>query len=180
MEEISQSSRVVRFGVFEVDLRAGELRKQGVKIRLQEQPFQILATLIERPGQVFTRGELRQKLWPAETFVDFEHSLNTAIKRLREALGDLAHSPRFIETLPRRGYRFIASVKEPGRAKPPVGKIMLAVLPFDNLSANPEQEYFSDGLTEEMITQLGCLHPRRPGGHRPHLRHALQGHRQAH
>src|SRR6058998_3532004 len=107
--EVSQQSarRVVRFGVFEVDLRAGELFKQGIRIKLQQQPFQILALLLEHPGEVVTREELRRRLWPADTLVDFEHSLNTAIKRLRETLGDSADTSVFIETLPRRGYRFL-------------------------------------------------------------------------
>ncbi len=106
----------VRFGVYEVDLRALELRKNGLKVRLQDQPFQILAMLLERPGEVVTREDLRQKLWPADTFVDFDHSLNTAINKIREALGDSADIPRYVETLPRRGYRFIAPVEAPGRA----------------------------------------------------------------
>jgi DNA-binding winged helix-turn-helix (wHTH) protein len=100
----------VRFGVFEADLVAGELRKNGGRIRLQEQPFQLLALLLERPGEVVTREELRQKLWPADTFVDFDHSLNTAVNKLREALGDSASSPRYVETLARRGYRFLGQV----------------------------------------------------------------------
>ena len=113
MGESTHSPRIVRFGVFEVDLRAGELRKSGVKIKLQEQPFQILSLLLGRPGDVVTREEIQKKLWPADTFVDFEHSLNAAVKRLREALGDSADNPRFVETLPRRGYRFIYPVEEP-------------------------------------------------------------------
>lgn len=100
----------MRFGVFEADLVAGELRKNGGRIRLQEQPFQLLALLLERPGEVVTREELRQKLWPADTFVDFDHSLNTAVNKLREALGDSASSPRYVETLARRGYRFLGQV----------------------------------------------------------------------
>ena len=103
-------SRIARFGVFEVDLAAGELRKSGVKIRLQGQPFQVLALLLERAGEVVTREELQQKLWAADTFVDFDHSLNTAINKVREALGDSASSPRYVETMARRGYRFIAPV----------------------------------------------------------------------
>jgi DNA-binding winged helix-turn-helix (wHTH) protein len=106
----SPSGRVIRFGVFEADLTAAELRKSGVRIRLQEQPFQVLAYLLERPGEVVTREELRQKLWAADTFVDFDHSLNTAVNKLREALGDSASSPRYVETLARRGYRFVAPV----------------------------------------------------------------------
>src|SRR5713226_7541172 len=105
------AGRIVRFGVFELDLVAGELRKSGLRIRLQEQPFQVLALLLERPGDVVTREDLRQKLWPADTFVDFDHSLNTAINKLREALGDSASSPRYVETLARRGYRFLATVE---------------------------------------------------------------------
>src|SRR5580765_504766 len=100
-----------KFGTFEVDLRARELRKGGIRIRLQDQPFEILAMMLDRPGDVVTREELRQRLWPAGTFVDFEHSLNAAVKRLRAALGDDADNPRFVETLHRRGYRFIAPVQ---------------------------------------------------------------------
>jgi DNA-binding winged helix-turn-helix (wHTH) protein len=106
-----RSSRVARFGLFELDLSAGELRRSGVKLRLQGQPFQVLAVLLERAGDVVTREELQQKLWPSDTFVDFDHSLNTAINKVREALGDSASSPRFVETLARRGYRFIAPVQ---------------------------------------------------------------------
>jgi DNA-binding winged helix-turn-helix (wHTH) protein/Flp pilus assembly protein TadD len=106
----ARSSAILRFGVFEVDLRSGELRRQGVRIKLQEQPFHVLTVLLQRPGEVVTREELRSHNWPADTFVDFDNSLNTAINKLREALGDSADNPRFIETLPRRGYRFIAPV----------------------------------------------------------------------
>jgi DNA-binding winged helix-turn-helix (wHTH) protein len=107
----SPAGRIVRFGVFEVDLSAGELRKSGRKLRLQEQPFQMLALLLERPGDVITREELRQKLWPADTFVDFDHSLNTAVNKVREALGDSALHPLYVETIARRGYRFLAPVE---------------------------------------------------------------------
>ncbi|PYX47975.1 MAG: hypothetical protein DMG79_12890 [Acidobacteria bacterium] len=106
----SKNAGVARFGVFEVDLSAGELRKSGVKLRLQGQPFQVLAFLLEHAGEVVTREELQQKLWPSDTFVDFDHSLNTAINKVREALGDSASNPRYVETLARRGYRFIAPV----------------------------------------------------------------------
>jgi cholera toxin transcriptional activator len=109
-----RNNRIARFGVFELDLSAGELRKSGVKLRLQEQPFQVLALLLERAGEVVTREELRQKLWPSDTFVDFDHSLNTAINKVREALGDSASSPRYVETLARRGYRFVAQVQTDG------------------------------------------------------------------
>lgn len=109
-------SRVARFGLFELDLSAGELRKSGVRLRLQGQPFQVLALLLERAGEVVTREELQQKLWPSDTFVDFDHSLNTAINKVREALGDSASSPRYVETLARRGYRFIAPVETPPQA----------------------------------------------------------------
>ena len=108
----SRAGQIFRFGVFEADLSAGELRKNGAKIRLQEQPFQILAYLAGRPGELVTRQDLRDKLWSNDTFVDFDHSLNTAINKLREALGDSASSPRFVETVARRGYRFLAPVEE--------------------------------------------------------------------
>jgi TolB-like protein/DNA-binding winged helix-turn-helix (wHTH) protein len=206
---------VVRFGVFEADLRAGELRKRGVKVKLQEQPFQILQILLEHVGEVVTREQVRQKIWPAETFVDFDHGLNNAIRRLREALGDTADTPRFIETLPKRGYRFIFPVNGNGvgnvvpsaeaQLLPEVevasrrwhlprttalliasattflvlaialGSIFgnprrwvsagssspsihsLAVLPLQNLSGDPAQEYFVDALTEELITELSRI-----------------------
>src|SRR6266436_5241827 len=106
----SDPADILRFGAFEVHLRSGELRKQGARIKLQEQPFHVLTVLLQRPGEVVTREELRNQNWPADTFVDFDNSLNTAINKLREALGDSADNPRFIETLPRRGYRFIAPV----------------------------------------------------------------------
>lgn len=106
----SDATRTLRFGLFELDLRAGELRRNGVRVKLQEQPFQVLAHLLERPGEVVTREELRDRLWPANTFVDFDHSLNAAIRRLRDALGDSAENPRFVETVARRGYRFLAPV----------------------------------------------------------------------
>jgi DNA-binding winged helix-turn-helix (wHTH) protein len=101
------------FGVFEVDLRAAELRKYGIRIKLQEQPFQILSLLLEHPGEVVSRDELREKLWPAHTFVDFDRSLNKAMTKLRAALGDSADSPRYVETIPRHGYRFLAPVYQP-------------------------------------------------------------------
>jgi TolB-like protein/DNA-binding winged helix-turn-helix (wHTH) protein/Flp pilus assembly protein TadD len=213
----------VRFGVFELDLRTGELWKRGLRIRLQEQPFQVLAMLLEKPRQLVTREDLRQRLWTADTFVDFDHGLNKAINKIRGALGDAAASPRFIETVARRGYRFIADVASvetvPLAASPPratsplatpdrlpapdqgplvvaeptarhprvpgrlawtmagvalalvsaVGWIMwargrgattvrsLAVLPLDSLSSDPSQEYFADGMTDQLITTLGQI-----------------------
>jgi TolB-like protein len=145
------SHRRVRFGSFEMDETAGELCKDGAKIKLQEQPFQILQILLERPGEVVTREELRKQVWPSDTFVDFDHGINNAIKRLREALGDTAETPRFIETLPRRGYRFVAKLETAGEAR------SLAVLPLENLSRDPEQDYFADGLTEALITSLAKI-----------------------
>src|SRR5436190_11336304 len=106
-------SSIVRFGNFEVNFQTGELRQRGQKVRLQEQPFQVLAALLEHSGELVTREELRNKLWPADTFVDFDHSLNAAIKRLRDALGESADAPVYIETLARRGYRFIAPLNGP-------------------------------------------------------------------
>ena len=202
----ARSPAILRFGIFEVDLRAGELRKQGKRIKLQDQPFQVLAALLQRPGDVVTREELRTQNWPADTFVDFDNSLNTAINKLREALGDSADNPRFIETLPRRGYRFVAPVT--GAAQMPsasgatssdtqvivglfarhkkvfltvafaAGLILaglgysgyrwlstssspaidsLAVLPFTNVTADPNADYLSDGLTESLIGSLSRL-----------------------
>src|ERR1700680_2126582 len=113
MPEAELSSVVIRFDVFEVDLRAGELRREGRIVRLQEQPFRVLSLLLERPGEVVTRNELRQNLWPADTFVDFEHGLNSAVARLRVALRDSADRPRFIETVDKRGYRFISPLDPP-------------------------------------------------------------------
>src|ERR1700720_2083369 len=120
----TQPSGILRFATFEVDLRAGELRKQGKRIKVQEQPFHVLTVLLQRAGEVVTREELRDQNWPPDTFVDFDNSLNTAINKLREALGDSADNPRFIETLPRRGYRFIAPVSgiDGGAANPDTNK----------------------------------------------------------
>jgi len=206
---------VLRFGVFEADLKARELRRQGMQIKLQEQPFQILELLLEHPGEIVTREQLRQKLWPADTFVDVDNSVNAAINRLREALGDSTESPRFIETVPRRGYRLVAPVTElknaedasavktakpavhaqpdPARqdggwqsksfwrktavasalslvlvvasvwgwerwrAASPAQITSLAVLPLENLSGDPSQEYFADGMTDELITDLASI-----------------------
>jgi TolB-like protein/DNA-binding winged helix-turn-helix (wHTH) protein len=225
MNDSDARPRLWRFGVLEVDLGRAELRKQGMKVKLHGQPFQILAMLLERPGEPVTREEIREKLWPEDTFIDFEHSINTAVKRLRETLGDDTEHPRYIETLPRRGYRFIgpveavAPVSSPGvsvaalsppptrtavprkvgagtgrhhnwqrvalagaglvavvaallalnvadlrertlravRAarEPPLQIQSIAVLPLENLSHDPEQEYFADGMTDELITNLG-------------------------
>src|SRR5216684_4162198 len=152
MEEVRPSQGIVRFGVFELDFRASELRKQGTKVKLQEQPFQILQVLLQRPGEIVTREELQQKIWPSDTFVDFDHGLYNAIKRLREALEDSAETPRFVETLSRRGYRFV------GRIECDAPRVRsLAVLPLENLSHDPLQEYFAEGLTEALITTLAKI-----------------------
>jgi TolB-like protein/DNA-binding winged helix-turn-helix (wHTH) protein/Tfp pilus assembly protein PilF len=219
MQEAHQVRGRLRFGVFEVDLRAGELRKHGLRIRLQEQPFQVLAMLLEHPGEVVGRKELQKKLWPADTFVDFDHGLNKAINKVRDALGDSAESPLFVETIARRGYRFLAEVKvgdtdpvrgpelatpshpaeevrrRPDRASKPtllehylpsrswmlavsgllillasfaVWKLhsgngpspvirSLAVLPLESLSSDASQDYFADGMTDELISDLGQI-----------------------
>jgi TolB-like protein/DNA-binding winged helix-turn-helix (wHTH) protein/Tfp pilus assembly protein PilF len=202
MQATSPPTDIFHFGIFQLDLRAGELRKAGVKVKLQDQPFRVLALLVDHAGQVVTREELRQRVWPSNVYVDFDQGLNNAIKKVREALGDSADSPRFIETVARHGYRFVATASaapaqpdEPRsrigsrtlrngilisstaallatvgywawhgsamRAGPSSQKVILAVLPFDNLSGDPDQEFFSDGLTEEMIAQLGKLNPER-------------------
>ncbi len=201
--------KVVRFGPFELDLESGELLKEGVRIKLQDQPFQILCILLEKPGRVVTRDELKGRVWPADTFVEFDQGVYSAIRRLRDALCDSAESPRYVETLARRGYRFVAPVdsgsvvpipaEQPRlvastpaqRRRPwtalaglatlalvvvgfswlawrhfggrrPVGRHAneirtLAVLPLENLSHDPEQEYFADGMADELVTQLGQI-----------------------
>jgi TolB-like protein/Tfp pilus assembly protein PilF len=146
----------IHFGLFEVDLRAGELRKQGVRVKLQEQPLQVLLFLLENPGAVVTREELQQRIWTSDTFVDFDHGLYNAIRRLREALGDSADTPHYVETLARRGYRFIGRL-DPGPTSTPSPIRSLAVLPLENLSRDPEQEYFAEGLTEALITTLAKI-----------------------
>jgi TolB-like protein/DNA-binding winged helix-turn-helix (wHTH) protein/Flp pilus assembly protein TadD len=207
----------LRFGVFEADLRSGEVRKHGLRVRLQEQPFRVLAMLLEHPGEVVTRDELQKKLWPADTFVDFDHGLNKAINKIRDALSDSAENPRFVETVARRGYRFLAEVRavnatpllgpEPriealpqakdhgpanlaessggrkplavplawgitflvllllisaartfyprNRTSPPIRS--LAVLPLESLSGDASQDYFADGMTDELITDLSQI-----------------------
>ncbi|HEY6293605.1 MAG TPA: winged helix-turn-helix domain-containing protein [Terriglobia bacterium] len=135
----------VRFGAFEVDLEGRRLLKRGVPIPLREQSFQVLAALMERPGEIVTREELRGRLWPSDTFVDFEVALNSAVSRLRDALGDSANSPSFIETIPKRGYRFVVPIPK----RPSV-----AVMPFVNQTADAKDEYFGDGLTDELIRVL--------------------------
>ncbi|MBZ5622651.1 MAG: winged helix-turn-helix domain-containing protein [Acidobacteriia bacterium] len=145
---------IIRFGNYEVDLTAGHLRKRGVKVRLRDQSFEVLAILLEHPGEVVTREDLRRRLWPADVFVDFDGNLNTAMARLREALSDSADHPRFIETLPKRGYRFIASLPER-----PAPRRRLLVLPFANLSGDPAKEYVGDAVAEEIVTELASLAP---------------------
>jgi len=161
MNDAQSAAPLIRFGTFEVNLHSQELRKHGMHIRLEEKPIQILEMLLESAGQVVTRKALRERLWP-DTYVGYEHGLNTAVNKLRDLLGDSARSPRFVETLPRLGYRFIAPVIKPEKAIA-AAKRMLLVLPFENISGNSEQEYFADGLTEEMISHLGQLNPKRLG-----------------
>jgi TolB-like protein/DNA-binding winged helix-turn-helix (wHTH) protein/Flp pilus assembly protein TadD len=241
MEPGAASQGTYRFGAFEADGRTGELRKQGRALKLRGRPFDILLLLLNRQGDLISRDELRQQLWPADTFVDFDHGLNSAMNRLREALGDSAENPRFIETLPKRGYRFIAPVEvidrlqsgrtdrvdvaelpqvarttappesapAPGAVEAPAvayrslraglspmsrailaaaiaslavaiaiaalylrigrgtpahsSKMTLAVLPFENLSADADQDFFTDGFTDEMIAELGKLDPEHLG-----------------
>src|SRR3989441_415746 len=152
MADFHPSPGTVGVGGFALDFKASELRKQGTQDKLQEQPFQILQVLLQRPGELVTREELQQKIWPSDTFVDFDHGLYNAIKRLREALGDSAETPRFVETLPRRGYRFVGTIE----CDAPQMR-SLAVLPLENLSRDPEQEYFAEGLTDALITTLAKI-----------------------
>jgi TolB-like protein len=153
--------KVLCFDVFELDLAAGQLHKRGLKVNLRDKCFQVLALLLDRPGEVVTREELRRRLWPDDVFVDFDNNLNAAIAKLRKVLGDSAEHPRFVETLPKRGYRFLATVSEPARPAEtaPVCRAKLVVLPFINLSGDPAQEYISDGMTDEIITALASLEP---------------------
>lgn len=162
MTEIQNAVPVVRFGTFEVNFKSRELRKHGMRIRLEEKPFQILEMLIENAGQVVKRQILCQRLWP-DTHVSFDHSLNTAVNKLRDLLGDSAQNPRFVETVPRRGYRFIAGVTKPGNSETATAKKMLVVLPFENLCGAAVGEYFADGLTDETTSHLGHLNPKRLG-----------------
>jgi TolB-like protein/DNA-binding winged helix-turn-helix (wHTH) protein/Flp pilus assembly protein TadD len=225
MSEDAQVHRRLRFGAFELDVRAGELRKSGLRIRLQEQPIRVLTMLVEHPGEIVTREELQKRVWPADTYVDFDHGLNKAINKIRDALADAADSPRFVETIPRRGYRFLAEVKAvdgaaahtpamasgsssvapsmreavapdlmdraadlagPKRtssiarwAVPLVAVVVvvaafvlwkvratshpasvirsLAVLPLESLSSEASQDYFADGMTDELISDLGQI-----------------------
>ncbi len=230
MGEFPPSTRLVRFGVFEVDLHSGELRKRGVRLKLQGQPYLFLVTLLKRHGELVTREEIRSTLWPDGTFTDFDHGVGTALNKLRDVLNDSATNPRFVETLPRRGYRFIAPVEffptlgpaevtvagtvvqeqlatdqsattnqidaeappsDAGQGQPKVDRSLrrrsawiaiaamaliasaafavwrarpatppirsLAVLPLENLSGDPSQDYFSDGMTDELIAEIGKI-----------------------
>lgn len=154
---------LARFGVFELDLAAGELRKRGLRVNLQRQPFQILLALLEQPGELVRRADLRKRLWPDNVFLDFEHELNKALNKLRLALGDDARSPKYIETHFGQGYRFIAPVQASATEAPVRSgeTIRIAVLPFVHLASDPEQQIFADGLTAGIIIQLGALYPER-------------------
>jgi TolB-like protein/Tfp pilus assembly protein PilF len=158
VNDVPSSRALIRFGGFELDAESRELLKQGVRVRLQEQPFQILQILLEQPGRVVTREELQRRIWPSDTFVDFDRGLYNAIKRLRESLDDSAETPRFIETLSRRGYRFIAEVAKNGGVNGrAAAEASIAVLPFINMSADAENEFFADGITEEIINVLSQI-----------------------
>jgi TolB-like protein/Tfp pilus assembly protein PilF len=153
MNSASLQAKVVRFGPFEFEVRSGILRKAGKPLQLQPQPAKILALLVTRCGDVVTREELQREIWGDDTFVDFEHNLNFSVRQIRAVLRDNPKKPRFIETLPRRGYRFISNVSESS-----VQTIQsLAVLPLENLSNDPEQDYFADGMTDELITELAKI-----------------------
>ena len=151
-----QQSKIVSFGPYRVDLRSGELYKGGERIVLQGQSFRLLEGLLERPGEVVDREQLRARLWPSDTYVDFEHSINAAVRRLRRALGDSADAPHYIETLHRRGYRFVGVVPtaDDERAAALGPRMRLAVLPFSSITNQAEPDGFTDGLTEETIAQI--------------------------
>ncbi len=147
-------ARVIRFGPFELDAGKAELRKHGVRLRIQDQPLRILTALLEDPGETVSREELVRRVWPTGAFVDFEHGLNAAVNRLRHILGDSAENPRYIETVARRGYCFIGQVSPQAFAP---ALYSLAVLPFANLSRDRDDDYFSDGLAEEIISALAKI-----------------------
>lgn len=153
------------FGAFEVDLSSGVLRKSGIRLRLPEQSFQLLALLLDHPGDLVSREQMKRRLWPAGTYVDFDHGLDKAINRLRQVLGDSATHPHFIETVPRRGYRFLAPLNAPTRELHQRGpaRLRLAVLPFESISPDLEHDRFTDGLTEELTVQLEQVNPQRIG-----------------
>ena len=158
----NKRERIARFGNFEVDLHARELHRNGVRLKAEEKPLKVLELLLKNPGEVVSRKALREKLWP-DTTVAYEQNLNTAVNKLRILLRDSARRPRFIETLPGRGYRFVAPVE---RAKPmslAIGKAILAVLPFENCGRRAAQKYFADGLIEDLISELTQLSPKRLG-----------------
>lgn len=159
MQGIATISRRLRFGDFELEISSGQLVKNGSRVLLRGQPLEVLAVLLEHPGEVVTREELRRRLWRDDVFVDFDNNLNTAIARLQDVLHDSAQQPQFIETLPKLGYRFIADVAEAAarRVPPTSGRPRLLVLPFVNLSADQAKEYFSDAMTEEIIAALATL-----------------------
>ena len=181
--ESEPKTRRFRFGVFQLDALSGELYKHGTRIKLQDQPFQVLAMLLDRPGEVVTREELRKGIWNHDTYVDFDHSLNISVNKLRDALGDSAATPRFIETLPRRGYRFIAPVSAEDPAPQPVSAVSAAVV----VTSQPAQElgpsasglpeavdsHDADAATEPLQDQPPLEHQyqHRAGGHRLHGGH---------
>jgi len=155
--------RIARFGNFEVDFHARELHRNGVRLQAEEKPLKVLELLLKNPGEVVSRKALREKLWP-DTTVAYEQNLNTAVNKLRVLLRDSARRPRFIETLPGRGYRFLSFVERPGRrAYSAMGKRKLVVLPFENFGDSADQKYFAEGLIADLISQLAQLNPRRLG-----------------
>ncbi len=159
----THSETWIRFGVFEVNPHERQILRKGVRVRLQDKPFSILLLLLENPGKLVGREELLHELWPAGTYVDFEHGLSVAMHKLRIALDDTAENPRFIETVPGHGYRFIAPTVQPQQNVPTESRSMLVVLPFVGLAAAPEMEYIADGFTEELTAQLSKALPQRLG-----------------
>ena len=158
MAAFSGAPRIIRFASFELDEDAGELRREGMKIRLQDQPFQILTILLDNPGKIVPRDELREKIWPSNTFVDFDHGINKAIKRLRETLGDTAETPRFIETIPRRGYRFVGAIQTAQVSSQANGSIdSIAVFPLFNAASDPDTDYLSVGIPGSVIQSLSRI-----------------------
>src|SRR6185295_1344292 len=152
---MSESATILRFDVFELDSAAGELRRQGDRVKLPPQPLRVLELLVRRGGDVVTRADIRERIW-SDSFVDFEQGLNFCIRQIREALGDTADAPRFVETLPRRGYRFLVPVETPPAVEPP--KIpRLIVLPFRMLRPDPETSFLTFALPDALSSSLGGL-----------------------
>src|SRR4051812_2075269 len=159
----STPRQTLRFGDFELDIAGYELRRHGRPVRLERQPMDLLVLLVERRGHLVLRADITARLWRSDVFVDVETGVNTAVRKIRQALHDSPDAAAFIETVPGRGYRFVADVEVIGTLDGPAARVMLAVLPFENLGSDPDHQYIADGLTEEIIATLGQIDPEHLG-----------------